>query len=624
MTFQELLSLLSDAVSGVRAKETACRIASYHRVQASPGYDDALAYVREQLGTLSIETAVHEFRADGRPQTYAGWTSPPAWRVDSGSLRQIEPRERPLGTFDECEVSVVVHSPAGRVEAELVHVGQGTSDADYEGIEVVGRIVLANGRASDVVKKAVARGAVGLVVYPDSERAAPSHDLVQYASFFPKREEIGSLVPAFSISRRTADRLIKDLSKGTVRLSGEVDAAYLDGEHLRVLEAWVPGVDQDRGEVLLVAHLCHPRFSANDNASGSAVLLELARALRDLRCKVPLHQTIRFLWVPEFYGTIPWAAANAHALRRTHFVINLDMVGQSPELVGTPLDICRISNTAPSYLDACIHPIAEAVAERGETVPGNSSRALHWRLRVPSGGSDHLVFAAAPHGLPSLMLNHDDPYWHTSFDTVEKVDATRLKHVALIAGALAVIPSMIDEASHIPEWLLTYSMERLASALRLARDLPPSLGRRLLGLARELEEERVESLADLAWSDRRIGDVRRLLEVLGNAASWMESVLPVEETSGPPEDGALPVRTTDGPLPYAATEPFTEEEKEFFKKVFGAHHRGPASTLFNLCDGTRTIEEIALQLTLDFEIPFEVDAVARGIDLLAKAGCVET
>ena len=623
MTFEELLNLLSETVSGIRAKRAVERISTFHRVQASPGYDDALTFVRSELDALSIDSAVHAFRADGRVGAYEGWTSPPAWRVESGSLRQAEPKARLLGTYEDCPQLVVIHSPAGRVDGELIHVGRGTEDADYEGLDVDGKIVLANGRTSEVTKLAVPRGAIGIVAYPDSERAAPSHDLVQYASFFPKAEEIANLVPAFSISRRDADRLLKDLRKGPVQLEGEVSSAFIEGESLRVLEAWIPGSDQDSGDVLLVAHLCHPQASANDNASGSGALLELARAFGEIRSRIPLHQTIRFLWVPEFYGTVPWAAANEHALKHVHFVINLDMVGQSPDIIGTPLDVFRVSNATPSYLNACLEPIVKSVAARGGVVPGQSQRALHWRMNVPSGGSDHLVFSAAPHDLPAMMLGHDDPYWHTSLDTAEKVDATRLKHVVMIAGALAAVPSMIDEASHIPEWLLMYSVDRLASAFRLARGLNPALGRRLLMLARDVEEERVESMADLAWCDARTGDVRGLLQTIASAYDWMSSALPPDgEESAPGAD--RPRRTTDGPLPYGVTKSFDADEKEDFNRILGLHHRGIASSLFCLCDGTRSIEDIALQLMLDFDRPMAVDDIRQGIDLLAKAGVLET
>jgi len=623
MTFEELLSLLSETVSGVRAKDAVRRIASFHRVQASPGYDDAIAYLRGQLEDVGIPSAVHAFRADGRSRTYTTWVSPPAWTMQSARLLQIEPTQQVLGTYADCRQLVVVHSPAGGIDAAVVHVGGGDREEDYEGVDVRGKIVLASGRPSGVSKQAGPRGAVGLVFYPSSERAAASYDLVQYASFFPHAEEIPDLVPSFCVSRRVADRLLKQLRTGQVRLRGEIDAAFVDDGSLQVLEAWVPGIDQDDGEVLLVAHVCHPQESANDNASGSAVLLELARTFQELRHTVALQSTVRFLWVPEFYGTLPWSVANEDALRHVHFVLNLDMVGQSPDLIGEPLCLFRATNVTPTYLNACIEPIARAVAARRVVVPGQSQRPLHWEAVVPSGGSDHLVFGSAPHNLPTVMMGHDDPYWHTSLDTIEKVDASRLKQVALVAALLAAVPSMIDEASRLPDWLLDYSVQRLTTAHRLAKGASPTAGRRLLELACEIEEERIESLADLSWSDARTGDVRGLLEALHTVCDWLASSLAnVGEVVAEPEVDR-PVRTTDGPLPYTVTESLDEEEKQFFDKVLGANHRGVAGCLFDLCDGTRTIEDLALWLTLDFERPFAVDDVRRGIALFRKARCVE-
>ena len=281
MNLDRLVARLDEEISGARAKRIAEEISRFHRIQGSPGYSDAIEHVRAALAAAGIESKVHEYPADGRSKTYE-WTAPPAWVVRSGSLRQTDPVERPLASFDEISQSVVAHSPGGAVDGELVHVGGGSADEDYEGVDVRGKLVLACGRASEVEKKAGPRGAVGIVIYPDSERASADHDLVQYQGIFPRADAIEALVPAFSISRREADRLIKALGRGPVRLRGEIDAEFIDGR-LRVLEALVRGEDPNAGEVVLVAHICHPRQSANDNASGSGLLVEMARTLQSLR-----------------------------------------------------------------------------------------------------------------------------------------------------------------------------------------------------------------------------------------------------------------------------------------------------------------------------------------------------
>ena len=153
MDLDRLVSRLAEEISGARAKRIAEEISRFHRIQGSPGYNDAIEHVRSSLAAAGIESKIHAYPADGRSKTYE-WTAPPAWVVRSGSLRQTDPVERHLASFDEIPQSVIAHSPGGTVEGELVHVGGGTDDADYDGADVRGKLVLACGRASEVEKKA--------------------------------------------------------------------------------------------------------------------------------------------------------------------------------------------------------------------------------------------------------------------------------------------------------------------------------------------------------------------------------------------------------------------------------------------------------------------------------------
>jgi hypothetical protein len=464
MRSEDVLRELAGTISGVRILETAADIARFHRVPGSPGYDDAADVVCRRLAEADVAVTVHDYPADGRTKTYE-WVSPPAWSVRVGTLIQTAPTQRKLIDFAEVAQGVVVHSPGGTFEGELVHLGAPTGDADYDAVDLVGKVVLACARAGDVVPRAAKRGAIGVIVYPDQERAAVSHDLVQYHSIFPAADDIAHLVPAFSVSRRVGDRLVKGLGAGPVTLRGEVDAEFADGA-LRVLEARIEGRDARLGEVLFMAHLCHPRGSANDNASGSAVLVELARGLQASRDALGLRMGFRFLWMPEFYGSLPWAAAHAAELRSVEVALNLDMVGASPDRIGEPLRIFRAANHTPHIVNALVEPLLSRIAaSRATESPRGSSRPLHGLLDRPSGGSDHLVFAASPHRLPALMLGHDDPYWHTDFDTVDKLDPTRLKQAAILAGALAALAgASSDEAERVGGWLLAYSVRELTRA----------------------------------------------------------------------------------------------------------------------------------------------------------------
>jgi len=613
MSFEHILQGLSGLISGARAKGHVAKIAEFHRIQASPGYDEALRYVEGELHKLGVETSVSEYPADGKTDTY-GWIAPTGWRIGSGRLRQLEPAERTLCSFEEVPTSILGQSAGGRAEGGLVHVGKGAAP-ELEGVDLAGAFVLTCGRAREVVKRIRGRGAVGLIVYPDAERAAASYDLVQYAGLFPQAGELDATPMGFSISRRAADRLIEQLGKGPVRVRGEVDAEYSDGT-MRILEAVISGTDPGAGEILLVAHLCHPSPSANDNASGSGLLLELARALREFSGEAPLRHTVRLLWVPEFNGTIPWAASSVEKLRNVRFVLNLDMVGQSPEAIGEPFRVSRIPNARPTYLNACFEPILEKIAENEAAFSSQGSRrSLHWTLAPPCGGSDHLVFQATPHGLPATMLHHNDPYWHTSMDTVDKVDPTRLKQVGVLTAALAVLPTWAaDEARLLGAWLLAFSSRELMRAGSLTQRIEPRLDKRLLATAFSIEKARGEALRNLvgsaSWNlDRHVAALNSIAAVLADDAPDVEA-----------SEAPRPRRVLDGPVRFAILDGFSDEERSFFEEKLSANHRAVVESLVDLCDGRRTIEEIAMHLTLDFDRPFSVADTERGVGLLAKAG----
>ena len=611
MRADDAVTQLGKEISGVRILETASEIARHHRVPGSPGYDAAVDVILRRLYDAGVRAVVHEYPADGETKTYE-WTAPPAWSIRSGTLIETSPSERVLVDFDEVAQSVVVHSPGGSFEGDLVHLGAPSRDAEYDAFDLVGKVALVCARASDAVARAARRGAVGVVVYPDDERAAVSHDLVQYHSLFPRWEEIPHLVPAFSVSRRTADRLVRELSKGVVVLRGSVNAEFSAGT-LKVIEATVPGRGPDATSVLFSAHLCHPRGSANDNASGAAVLAELARVL----ASSPLRAGVRLLWMPEFYGSLPWAAAHAKELSATDFALNLDMVGASPEGIGEPLRVFRAANHTPHFVNALVDPLATRVAaDHGSRSTHGSTRPLHWSFDLPSGGSDHLVFAASPHRRAALMLGQDDPDWHTDFDTVDRLDPTRLKQAAVLAGALASTAAPdADGAERVWNGLLVHGVRELGRAAELAGSLESGAAARLCDLALEIEIERAKTLgiigqAALAERTTLLRDVRRHLGAPSASRTRHGDAEP------------RPTRRIDGPLVYSITERFTDEEREFFKERFGANHRALAEGLLNHCDGTKTPLDIALLLSLDAGAVVDVDDVRRGIALLEKTGYV--
>lgn len=81
-----------------------------------------------------------------------------------------------------------------------------------------------------------------------------------------------------------------------------IDSTLEDG-HLTYAECFIPGELEE--EVLISCHVCHPSL-CNDNLSGIAVTIFLARRLMELQTKY----SYRFLFIPATIGSITWLALN--------------------------------------------------------------------------------------------------------------------------------------------------------------------------------------------------------------------------------------------------------------------------------------------------------------------------
>ena len=149
--------LLHEALSGEVAKDHVIQITRHHRIQGSRGYRDAAEYVLAQLreyGFSEEEAWIESFPSDGR-LVYQTWQSPSGWDIDRAELRIVEPVDERLVGYPEIGMSVITYSNPGDLTAELVWVGPGTSDADYEGKDVSGKFVLATGYGGEVHRHAV-------------------------------------------------------------------------------------------------------------------------------------------------------------------------------------------------------------------------------------------------------------------------------------------------------------------------------------------------------------------------------------------------------------------------------------------------------------------------------------
>ncbi|HET6201925.1 MAG TPA: M28 family peptidase [Planctomycetota bacterium] len=438
-------------LSGERAFGHLREIARHHRIQASAGYDDAAAYVIEQARAAGLEgVASEKFPSDGEI-AYGTFLSPVSWSPREGELLEVSPNPRRICRFPDVATCLTTLSKGGKWEGELVDVGAGTGEADYKGTEVRGKVVLATGYAGSVHRMAIIeRGALGVVIAPSPSDRPEFPDMVRYNGLWPTKAEIPKVGFGFQLSARQANDLRRELAAGKVVLSARVDADLGPGA-LHVVRAKIAGTEPNLPGFLLSAHLDHYRPGADDNASGSATLLEIGRALVALirRGEVPAPQrAIEFLWVPEYFGTAAWVNAHEDLAQRFLGGFNLDMTGADPRKTNAHLSCIRTPLQTPTFLNDFAEALLDQVARANPIAPTGSRMPFHFEWGDFQGGSDHDVLCDA--GVPSLGFGYwDDVFHHTNLDLPDNQDATSLLRCALIgaAGAYAVAAAGPDEAA---------------------------------------------------------------------------------------------------------------------------------------------------------------------------------
>ncbi|MCW2923264.1 MAG: putative aminopeptidase [Thermoleophilia bacterium] len=195
----------------------------------------------------------------------------------------------------------------------------------------------------------------------------------------------------------------------------ELQAGGWQGGTLRNVVAERRGTapDADRKLVIAGAHLDSvPRGpGANDNATGSGTLIELAKSLNG----IDTRNDVRLVWFDGeeegLLGSKAHAKAHPEDLARAVGMINMDMIGsQNATTIGFSLG----QHTSNAVGDA-VKGVLLRTGLKGEMYDERHSR------------SDHAAFDAA--GVPALdfgvavkNLEHDDPWYHSPKDTFDKVN----------------------------------------------------------------------------------------------------------------------------------------------------------------------------------------------------------
>ncbi len=431
----KLIQALIDEVSGEMAYRYTSRISQFDRIQASEGWHDAAVWIKTELEKVGYRDAAIEGWPSNGSTRYYTYRTPIGWRAKKAELWMTAPRREKLCSFEEIPLTLVKHSGPAKVEAELVDIGSGSGEGAFRGKDLKGKIVLAYGSSGEVMREASKRGAVGVVTYYPADTRPGFPNMIRYTAFWPTWEERNTLGFGFNVSKNQGAMLKRMLEEGRkIVLKADVEAEFYETK-VEILTASLVGAAEPDREVMIVGHLCHPTPSANDNGSGSGGMLEMARALKkmvDAAVIEPPRRTIRFLWVPEFAGTVPYIKAHLERTRNTLAAINCDMIGEDLHLTGGTFNITVTPDSVPSYLNDVVVNFARLADSLDLKSPNGSSHPFAWRVVPFGGGSDHWLFNDGALKVPSVMLGHGDTFHHTSLDTMDKVDPSELRRVSFV------------------------------------------------------------------------------------------------------------------------------------------------------------------------------------------------
>lgn len=380
-------------------------------------------------------------------------------------------------------------TPPGGVTTRLVYVGEGSKPEDYGSTDVRGAVVLADGGTRRVWQEAVrTRGAAGVVsaeTPPGYTKPDESPEVFQWGGI-PYDEKARAF--GFKASPKVARRLKERLKKGPVTVRVEVETRFNPSPG-RLLVAEIPGAVRRGERVVMVAHVQEP--GANDNGSGCATLLELARALASAAApggaiRAP-GRTLTFVWGDEMRASREWLRAQADRPASVRAMISLDMTGEDAAKTGGTFIIEKEPDPSAvwprpsdphtewwggdgyrrelkgSYLnDLLLAVCLRRARETGWVVQTNPYE----------GGSDHSIFLNA--GVPALLVSHfTDRYYHTNLDRPDKVSPSEMAHVGISVGTTAMLIAQAgdEEARAIADLVADAARRRLELEARQSAEL---------------------------------------------------------------------------------------------------------------------------------------------------------
>lgn len=308
------------------------------------------------------------------------------------------------------------YSVDGNVDGQLIDAGYGLKK-DYKKIDVKGKIALVAVDKTafyELVLFASEAGAKAILLYFPDELEIDNWTL--------GREHFKDFIPALALTYDEGTKLVEFLKNGTpVSAAVKIKGARIDKAASQNLIATKhPTSETDDDIILIGAHYdsVDKAPGASDNASGTAVVLELARMFKT----IPTNKEIRFLFFGAeeegLHGSEKYVSTlTKDEIKRSAAMFNLDMVGSADA-----------GDLAIQTIDGSDNVVTKVASKANEALNGDP-------IETDFGDrSDHTPFHNA--GIDAALFIYDpvEEWYHTPEDTIEKLSKARLVNVAKIVG----------------------------------------------------------------------------------------------------------------------------------------------------------------------------------------------
>jgi hypothetical protein len=399
---------LLDEVSAEQLWEFVSTIAKYDRMSGSAEERQALDFIVGKLRSWNVDVQQYEHDA---------YVSQPV----RARLEVVGP--------DGGEIEAITHSfsASDRIQADLVYVGAGNED-DYQGKDVSGKIVLAEGLAAPAkVVAAESRGAVGALFINEEN----FHQMIvspvwgtptsQSASRLPR-------IPVASVRRPSGEQLKTQLANGVVRVELTTESRTGWGK-LPIVVGAIQGAQDPEHYVMLTGHIDSWFYGAMDNGGANATMLETMRILAAHRDQ--LRRGFRIVFISGHsharYAGSTWFADTFWEDLHDHCVANVNVDstgGTGATFYGEQLGMRETARLAQEV-------IRDVTGQQTEVSRiGRAGDQSFWGVGLPSlyMSLSKVPMEEAPESTRTMAAmtgrsrSATPWFWHTEHDTIDKID----------------------------------------------------------------------------------------------------------------------------------------------------------------------------------------------------------